>query len=517
MFRAFLKAHPSLRDALVWVVPAVLFGALLRGCLLYYLPYAYWGADSRSYFDFAYKLLGEHYISLIEKRRFLYPIFIAFVTLLPGPPLRWLPWLQHGFGLLTLVPLAYVMRKSFCFWKWWIVPVTVLYAGLPVVLWYEHELLGETIFFALVIWSFAGWVAWVQASPERAGRLWWAFFVPFTLMLLTKPAGRFFWPGLLVGLVAVAAWKRLRRPHWISLAALLAVTPFIGSKVHGAWLLYTATFPLTQLETPLHAEYKAQIADLVAPLRDDLDTYFERDEVPFNFLENPTRMPERKLWASLEKKPKVKARIYTDLAKEAILARPVDFLWLGLQRLGASANLSRFKQDRFEPGEFPERFEDDYETARRRVAEKSPTLVPLALGYPAKGPIPPYEEVRPRLSPAPQSWAARFVPAWVDGYLRHSEMVTLPGKRFSEARPTPLAIWVLLGAALACLVPRYRPTLGVWTLAAFGYLAGVFLVTQVNPRYFAPAWPVLVVLLAVPADAIAVLIQSWRRRSKGAK
>src|SRR5215213_3527348 len=191
--REFLRTHPSVRDALLWAVPALVFGALLRGCLLYYSPYAYWGADSRSYFDFAYKLFGEHYVSLIEKRRFLYPIFIAFVTLLPGAPLRWLPWIQHGLGLLTLVPFAYVVRKNFVFWQWWIVPVTLLYAGLPVVLWYEHELLGETLFFALVVWSFARWSAWVHAAPrERALRLWWAFFVPFAMLMLTKPAGRFF-------------------------------------------------------------------------------------------------------------------------------------------------------------------------------------------------------------------------------------------------------------------------------------------------------------------------------------
>src|SRR4051794_38059236 len=122
--KLFLRRHPAVRDALLWALPALVVGLVLRACLLSYMPLAYWGSDSRSYFDFTYKLYVEHYISLVEKRRFLYPIFVALVALLPGTPLRWLAWVQHGFGLLTLIPVAYVVRKTFFQWRWWIVPIT---------------------------------------------------------------------------------------------------------------------------------------------------------------------------------------------------------------------------------------------------------------------------------------------------------------------------------------------------------------------------------------------------------
>jgi len=202
--RSFWSRHPILREVMIWAIPALIVGAILRGLMLSYLPYAYWGSDSRSYFSFAHKLLSEGYISLDEKRRFFYPIFMVPVSLLPGAPLKWLAWIQHGFGLLTLLPLAYAVRKSFVHWRWWIVPVTVLYAGLPVILWYEHELLGETMMFAGVVWAFAGWCAWVSEERRaRAEQLFWWFFVPFTLVILTKPSARFFWPGLLLGLLAV--------------------------------------------------------------------------------------------------------------------------------------------------------------------------------------------------------------------------------------------------------------------------------------------------------------------------
>jgi hypothetical protein len=501
----FFRRHPSVREALRWALPAMVFGGFLRACLLHYMPYAYWGADSRSYFDFSYKLFGEHYISLIEKRRFFYPIFVAFVTMLPGAPLKWLPWIQHAISLATLVPLGYVVRKNFVLWKWWIVPITLLYTAHPVILWYEHELLAENIFFALVIWSAAGWTAWAAEPPgTRSGRLWWWFFVPFALFILTRPAGRFMWPGVFLGFVLVAAWRRFAWPQWASLAALMVVTLFVGAKQHGAWLLYTATFPLTQLQRPLHAEYKAEIREMVAPLHAELDRYYENDGGPFTFLENPRRKPELPLWSALPKNPALQHRVYMDLAKEAIRAEPLNFLKMGLHRLAKSSNLSEFKINRFDTAYFA-RFDDDYQDAGKRLAAHEPTPVPLALGFPAKGPIPPYAEVRPRLMPAAGAWSERLVGWWVRAYQAHATMVAIPPKRISDAGPTWLGWLLLVGAALACALPRYRWSLGVWTLAATSYLCGVFLVTQVNPRYFGAAWGVLILLGFVGADVVGAL------------
>jgi hypothetical protein len=63
---------------------------------------------------------------------------------------------------------------------------------------------------------------------------------------------------------------------------------------------------------------------------------------------------------------------------------------------------------------------------------------------------------------------------------------------------------------LLSLLPRYRPTLGVWMIVAVSYLIGVFLVAQPNPRYFGPAWAMLLPLFALPAD---VLLSALRRTS----
>src|SRR5678809_1086573 len=125
--RAFFQRHPLAREALVWAVPALIVGAIFRGMILSYLPYAYWGSDSRSYYGFTERFLDTGKISLYDQRRYLYLIGMLPVTLLPGSPLKWLAWLQHGLGLLTLVPLAYCVRKAFLGWRAWIIPATVLY------------------------------------------------------------------------------------------------------------------------------------------------------------------------------------------------------------------------------------------------------------------------------------------------------------------------------------------------------------------------------------------------------
>ncbi|MGB8165932.1 MAG: hypothetical protein WCF18_00470 [Chthoniobacteraceae bacterium] len=512
--RAFLARHPLLRDALVWAIPALVFGATLRLLLVSYLPYAFWGADSRSYYSFAHKVITEGYVSLDEKRRYLYPLLMLPVSLLPGAPLRWIAIFQHALGVATLVPLAYVVRKTLVHWRLWIIPVTVLYAGLPITLWYEHELLGENVFFALLVWAFAGWVAWAgEDRPARMHRLFWCFFVPFALFLLTKPSGRFVWPGVVVGLVLIAAWRRLVPREIVALAALVLVTLTVGSKKQGAWLLYTATFPLTQLEAPLHADYKAQIRDLVEPLARNPGVYYLFDDEPFAFLERPGDHPDRPLWQRLGSDEKLKSKIYMDLAIEAIKARPLMFVGFGLQRAVASSNLSSFGVQRFTGEYYRGRSAGRYAEAQR--VEKG--AVRLAHALPMRGELPTYEEFNHRLDPVPGSWCERVVRTWVGWIGEALDFSTMPRvakeeRRITLARPTLLGCWLVAGALLAFL-PRYFRTLGVWTIVAAGYALGVFIVSQTNARYFGPVWPVLVVLLAVPADVLArIVVAAWERK-----
>lgn len=517
--KRFFQAHPLLRDALVWAVPALAIGALLRLLLLSYLPLGYWGTDSRSYYGLAHKLFTEGVYNNDEKREYLYPILMVPVTLLPGVPLRWLAWLQHGLGLLSVLPLAYVVRKTMHWWRAWIIPVTVAYAMHPMFLWYEHELLGEVLFFAGFAWAFGGWVAWVsEKDAGRARRLFWWWFVPMAVFLLTKPAGRFVLPGIAVGLLMVRAWRVLDWVRWASIAALAALTMTVGSGKQGAWLLYTATFPLTQLDTPLHADYKASIRERVQEQAARIDTHYLDSRAAMDFLESPGEHGGDALWVALDKDTVKQRRVYMDLAKEGIFAEPMTYLYLSLQRLAASANISAFEafeMSRFSSRYYPTRFQKLYEEASRQIeagkkGKDRPSLA-MAFGFNRTESLPPYAEFRPRLAPNPDCWAERTVLSTVKAYANACDFVELPPQKkgtpieqqaFYHTRVTPLGWWLLLSLLLSLVWWR---TVGVWTVIAVGYLCGVYLCALVQTRFFLPAWLVFFPVACVPLDLLARL------------
>ena len=520
--RIFFQKHPLLRQTLVWSLPALIIGAVLRWMLMSYLPYAYWGSDSKSYFSFAHMLLGEGYVSLDEKRRYLYPIFMVPVTALPGAPLKWLAWFQHALGLCSVLPLAYVVRKTMRFWKWWIVPITALYATAPLFLWYEHELLGEVLFFSALTWTFAGWVAWVsEKDTARSRRLFWWFFTPLAVFLLTKPSGRFIVPGIVCGLAAIRAWRVLDWRRWTALAVLAAITLTVGSKKQAAWLLYVASFPLTQFDSPKHADYKSELRSYAQPYLSDLDTYYLHKEraakgqaTPFDFLDSPSEENAPPLWAALDQDTAKKRALYMDLAIEGIKARPLTFAYLGAQRLIASANPSNFHEERFTSSYYPKKLEGLYEDARKILAAGKKTSIPMAFGLPKNGPLPSYADFQQRLAPSPDCWAERTILAWSRAFYAASDVVAMPrtaksddpfAQSITRARPTLLGCWLLASLALAFL--RWR-TMGVWVVVALGYLAGVFLVSLVSGRYFAPAWIIFLPVLFLPFDlALSALMR----------
>jgi hypothetical protein len=501
-FRDFLNRHSVLRQALWWALPAVFVGLFVRALLLSYLPYAAWGADSRSHFSFAHQLIVRHGISLDEKRRYLAPLLLLPVAFLPGAALRWVAFLQHALGVISLVPLAYAIRRNLVAWRVWVIPLTVVYALFPITILFEHQLAGECLFFNSFLWAFAGWAAWVEPRDSEVTGRFWYFFVPFAAFSLTKASARFAWPGLALA-IALAMWERrlkLKRGQAAALAMLAGVTLTVGSKRQGSWILYTAVFPLTQLDTPKHAEYKAEIRDLVLPLRSQLDTYYLRDSEPFTFLFHPGRDASRPHWVALQEDTKRRYPLYLDLALEGIRARPGAFLHFGVQRTIASANASLVRLESFSPTHFATRSERYY--AEAECSELSPLR--LAFGVPRHGPIPSFDEFKPRLTPRPDSWASRTFQAIVGRTAYWVNLVKLPGgpletRHISRARPTLLGGFVMLGFVLA-LLPRYRGSLGAWGLLSLSYLYGVFVFSEVNYRYFAPVWPVLFLLAVLPAD-----------------
>ncbi len=508
--RRFFSRHPLLRDAILWAIPALIFGAILRLLLLSYSPYAFWGSDSRSYFGFTNGVLNDFYFSLNEKRRYLYPIFLLPVSLLPGSALRAIAWIQPLLGLLTIVPFAYIVRRIFVGWKILIIPLTALYAGLPVFIWYEHELIADTILFSGMVWMLGGWMAWVgQARIERARALWWWFFTPLAIIALTKPSVKFFWPGILFALLVAKAWRVLNWKQWSALAAVFLIGFSMGDDDQGSWLLYNTAFPYTQLDTPRHAEYKAEISDWVLAKRARIDSYADEDYEVQKYLRGPGKDKSRPLWAALGKDKNRMARVSRDLAMESILARPDMFLKIGLHRLLGSCNPADLDYDRFEADYFAARLRVDL--AGKRTPEE---MLRIAFGIPSKAPFPSKEQFWSWTCPHPDSAVSRWMVSYVKTYQQLGELVKRPtGERrsFDQYRLTWLGWALLLGAIAACFPPFLR-TVGVWVIGMTAAMLATYLVGIQHVRYFAPMWPIVLLALAIVIDWPIRIAQGFRRK-----
>lgn len=498
---------------MVWAMPAVVVGFVLRAILTAYQPFAYWGSDSESYFSFAHRLLDEGIASIPAKRRIVYPLLLLPVTILPGSPLKWLVFFQHVMGLLTLIPLAYCVRKVFVGWRWWIVPVTVVYAGTPIILWYEHELLGEAFFFASFVWASAAWFAWhgrVRLALPSHG-VWWFFIAMLALCVWTKPAGRFFWPGLLLGLIYLRAWRYLKWPHGLALAIVACVSWTLGEGTQASRLLYTSSFPLTNLESAKHADLKAEIAPLVRASRDRLDYYYLEDDDAKQFLAGGYREGNFPAWQALDENNVCRFEAMRELALEGILSEPHLFLYIALQRTAGSVNWTTFKLRRFEPTYFRERFEPLYNEMASKKSTKC-RMLQVVLGLPITDEAPTFDEVVDVLKTGTSEPYAGWMQSYVGAASRAGVFTAEPvengmRRKLAELLPTALGWWLIVGIVLSFFVSdALRGTVGVWLVIAVGYAIGVHLVGSSNPRFFAAAWPVLFLAMAVPFEAIYLFV-----------
>ena len=259
-------------ELLLWCVPALVAGALIRIFMEMRMPYGYVQFDSGDFLVTPYRLLSDHHYIIDSKKAFLTPTFFSIPFFLHIPALLFIPITQHIMGLIEVVMAGALIRAWMPLWKWIIVPATLLIAVSPWQLWYEHTLMGEANYvFFLFLTGVLG-TLWVRRST------WWNF-AWFALSLFcicgTRAEGKLM---LLFGfaLIPLVLW-----PRWK--AMLIAAVAIFGVQEvaslgaggsHAFSLLYATLFEFT----PDEIRSVPDIAPYLIPLRDE--TIKESSDTP---------------------------------------------------------------------------------------------------------------------------------------------------------------------------------------------------------------------------------------------
>ena len=262
-------AARATREFLAWCLPALLIGFALRLTLTIQLPYAYFHDDTPDFLTTPYEWLGWHNFEIHGKKTFLVPVLYTLMFALPIPAAITIPIVQHAMGLGLILMVGGLCRLWFETWKIWIVPLTILAAINPFLLWYEHTLMAETTFVcATVLVALAGTLYTRRAT-------WWRFAllaVALVVVAGARPEGKLLF-GFGLFLAVLVHWRK-----WAALAVRVAILATIALFVHrstkssqAGLLLYTSVARLT----PPDLKCAPGFEPYIAPVRNYLQSYWD--------------------------------------------------------------------------------------------------------------------------------------------------------------------------------------------------------------------------------------------------
>ncbi len=477
------------KQVLLLCVPALILGLVFRIAFLHAIPEVYYGADSNSYFDAAWKLWTQGDLSLNPKRRFLYPIALIFMPLLPGSVAVGTAVVQHLLGLIVIVGIGWVVAQMTRFPYLWVPLATCLAAVWPRMLWYEHEMIAE-------VWLLAAFVVAVAlavpcGSLKDPKRLFW-FLLATAAIVACKPHGRPLWLGLMVVAVAMAGnplkWEK-KSLAVVAFAVLIILTS--GSGQQGSWLFLNTTLPFVQTEGEPYAEYRAILRPLVEKARADMPNYATQQS-RYKKVLNGSRPDLGEEWPKLAKNKDLYKKVATRLAIEGVISHPLEYAQLVLRKIAAAASS-------MSPGKIsPEAF---WAAQERNNAGRMQRAGELELVYGMS--IEDYHRLVAERRTA-TTWLTSTV-----GTL--SEMLNWTKYRPGAPGQDPnigLTVlgWLLALGLVACLAPRHFVCRALLWFPVAIYLLAIFGVGDAVRRYLHPVEWVGFVIIAIGLDSVATLV-----------
>ena len=262
------------REALLFCLPGVAVGTVLRLWLLFYMPAAFVHTDTSQILVTPEHLLASGHFDINPKKTFLTPLVYSIPALLHIPILYFSSVVQHLFGVLLIVLVGLLSYAWFSWWRLLIIPLTIVTAINPVLLWYEHTAVPESLaVFGAVAVALTGTLYWKQPNRYTLALL----FLALLIVAGARPEGRLF-SLFAIALVARRLWGDWPRFRiGVGLTSVFAFVIFVITRTGQSGILLYAS--LIQW-SPDHLLSAPGLAERMRPIQEEAIVMWEQKSRP---------------------------------------------------------------------------------------------------------------------------------------------------------------------------------------------------------------------------------------------
>ena len=333
----------------------------------------YFGPDSGSYWETAFRFAQGGHFDVSGKRPWLYPAIVWLAGHGPVSPAFSVALVQQIVGWLSIVALGGLVRLIVPRWKWFIIPATSLYAGQPEILYWGHVLIADSLFISITLAvALAGTIYWQKPTWR-----WLAVTAALVFLAMAlRPVGRTLWLPLIpiALLVPNIAWRQ-KFIHAAALTLLYFPASKITSVTQGEDLLFASTFPLMRLDSPLHADLKAELRPQVEAARADLWKYITvgQREVWGDLIDDTPDDPDSVL-QKLRADKKRYSQVRREISREALRGDPLNYARMVAMKVYFVFAIHD-QHDRFDPARWSSASEKFLGNTFKKIDPKFPAYV----------------------------------------------------------------------------------------------------------------------------------------------